>query len=694
MVEGENGGADTYSSIALSNDAARLAFQTNVPLGSGSIAGRAEAYVWTRADGTYRRISRTGDGAALGRVSGDVPITPNGRHVAFFTAQDPTIPGSVAAIHVVDLESGERDAIVGAAGVPLDAFFGIGIDLSADGRFVALATSNALSPKDINGRRDIYVFDRVTRSFELASVSSAGALSTCDSRSPSLSGDGRSVAYVSCGLLGFAHPEAGTIHAAFLRDRASGSTTLLSRPRNGGANPSYRDHDPVPTVSGDGSHVAFASPSERLVEGDTNRRIDAFVAELPAGTLRRVGLATGVALPAGPSSVDVEQPIVQEIHASRGGEQVLFSTVADNLLLSRSPSAMRVDTRSLAIRDALPLLFAGPPGATEIAQGLSDDGSIALVRRGVPNFDWAIPPGLATPLDLWLVGDAIGAVQVDTDPMLGTPHGTESARLSADGRRVAFLSRVLDPPSPRGVYRFDVATGSTARIDLPASGAPPTVGALDALALSRNGRWLVFASAADGLVAGDDDGSLDVFLADLDAGGLQRVLQPATGAPVIGPDAFGLAVAVSDDGERIAFTSDRVDLAPGEPRWTRLYLLDLGPGHLTRLSRPDAESTGTPTTPSISADGQRVAFIEGEVLRVVELGPDADIVGEPTAAFAPIRARRATISPDGYAVALLSAADFTGVPGWLAGDGVTPLLLRLPEPPAFADGFEPLAKAR
>ena len=148
-------------------------------------------------------------------------------------------------------------------------------------------------------------------------------------------------------------------------------------------------------------------------------------------------------------------------------------------------------------------------------------------------------------------------------------------------------------------------------------------------------------------------------------------------------------MAVSDDGERITFLSRRTDLAPGGAAYSRLFLLDLARNRLLLLSRANAAGYEDAASPSISADGRRVAFVQFPGLRVLELGPDGDIVGEPTESLPAIPTRHASISPDGYSVALSSGADFHWLPTWLAADGNAVFLLRLPAVALFTDGFEP-----
>jgi dipeptidyl aminopeptidase/acylaminoacyl peptidase len=75
---------------------------------------------------------------------------------------------------------------------------GVGPSPSADGRLVAYeSNASNLVEGDTNNARDIFVFDRATGTTERVSVSSAGEQGNDISLDPSLSADGRLVAYES-----------------------------------------------------------------------------------------------------------------------------------------------------------------------------------------------------------------------------------------------------------------------------------------------------------------------------------------------------------------------------------------------------------------------------------------------------------------------------------------------------------------
>jgi Tol biopolymer transport system component len=614
--------------------------------------------------------------------------------LTFGVTRNDEIADSTSGLVVRNLETGATERVFAPGEAPLRVDSG-SVSTSADARFIAFASSQTLLPEDANNRPDVYVVDRSTGRFELVSTSSGGASGDCGSYVPQISGDGSRVVFHSCARNFY--PGADGRDEIFLRDRATAQTLLMTRPLDGQL-PSghFAERDPWPhwsraSISADGQIVAFASTAEELVKGDSNRRADVFRVALPGREIERVGLASSAPVAAGASRGPLVTEAQPRAFASTGGDVVAFNAQADNLLFSRTPGALRWDVRQGSILDALTFLGEPPPRSIEVVDGISDDGGTVLVRRSVSpiEFGGVPPPPPPVPYDLWLQDRFGGYRRIDVDPMLGASHAVRMSVLSGDARRVAFVSQRMESPWTSGIYVANAFGTATRRVDVLPSGADPAVGTSSAIGISRNGRWLVFSSLADGLVAGDADGSVDLFLADLVGGGLLRLLDPATGQSLLDPDGFAAAaVAVSDDGQRIVYASDRDPLLPGGSGPFRILLLDRGLGLLREIGPPSTDGWWT-HSPSISADGRRVAFLYGRTLRVLELDASGATVGEPTLALPPIKASHAAISPDGHAVAIMSNERFDHVPGWLPGDVTMPLLLRLPEPRLFGDGFEP-----
>jgi Tol biopolymer transport system component len=111
-------------------------------------------------------------------------------------------------------------------------------------------------------------------------------------------------------------------------------------------------------------------------------------------------------------------------------------------------------------------------------------------------------------------------------------------------------------------------------------------------AVSANGRYVAFVSAADNLVAGDTNGWADVFVRDRVAHVTRRVSGPG-GTQANG---FFLTPAISADGRHVAFSSDADDLVPGDTNGTAdVFLRDLRSAERLRLvGREDRRRAAAP----------------------------------------------------------------------------------------------------
>ena len=146
--------------------------------------------------------------------------------------------------------------------------------ISEDGRYVAFRSSaNNLVSGDTNGTWDIFLRDTQTGITTRLSVDSSGTQGNDDSWSPSISADGRYVAF-SSGASNLVSGDTNGWDDIFLHDTQTGTTTRLSVDSSGkqANNQSY-----TPSISADGRYVAFSSLASNLVSGDTNGKEDVFV---------------------------------------------------------------------------------------------------------------------------------------------------------------------------------------------------------------------------------------------------------------------------------------------------------------------------------------------------------------------------------------------------------------------------------
>jgi Tol biopolymer transport system component len=146
--------------------------------------------------------------------------------------------------------------------------------LSADGRYVAFESlASNLVPSDTNGTPDVFIHDRVTGQMTRVSVSSSGEEGNGNSSEASVSANGRYVAFHSSASNLVPGDTNGTWDV-FVHDRVTGQTSRVSVSSSGeqGNGNSYEAN-----ISPDGRYVAFGSAASNLVPGDTNGTPDVFV---------------------------------------------------------------------------------------------------------------------------------------------------------------------------------------------------------------------------------------------------------------------------------------------------------------------------------------------------------------------------------------------------------------------------------
>ncbi len=203
--------------------------------------------------------------------------------------------------------------------------------VSADGRFVAFASNvQKLTADDTNGYTDIFIRDRqdaplnefcdgATDTFEHVSVGLSHKVPDGNSFAPSLSSDGRFVAFES-DATDLVRDDTNSVRDIFVRDRQTATTERVSVASDGTeANAGSFSA----ALSADGRFVAFESDATNLVPGDTKGARDIFVRDRQAGTTERVSVASdGTEADGGSGSVAI----------SADGRFVAFDSVARNLV--------------------------------------------------------------------------------------------------------------------------------------------------------------------------------------------------------------------------------------------------------------------------------------------------------------------------------------------------------------------------
>src|SRR4029077_13825020 len=134
---------------------------------------------------------------------------------------------------------------------------------------------------------DVFVRDLQTGATERVSVGERGEPANAGSSAPSISADGRYVAFSSDASNLVAHDSNG-VSDVFVRDRRKGSTERVSVSNRAEQGDAGSDGA---SISADGRFVAFRSRASNLVRGDSNGAADAFVRDLQAGATERFSVS-------------------------------------------------------------------------------------------------------------------------------------------------------------------------------------------------------------------------------------------------------------------------------------------------------------------------------------------------------------------------------------------------------------------
>jgi Tol biopolymer transport system component len=214
------------------------------------------------------------------------------------------------------------------------------------------------------------------------------------------------------------------------------------------------------------------------------------------------------------------------------------------------------------------------------------------------------------------VSVATGGAQVDN----GGTVGTTAVAMSAAGTRIAFASYATnavadDTNHASDVFVHDMRTGVTTRVSVATGGGQAAAGAeRDWVALSADGRYVVFVSDSPDLVPGDTNGIDDVFVHDMRTGVTTRVSVATDGSQAArfasGDQlAASFAPAISADGRYVAFDSSATNLVPNDGNdATDVFVHDMRTGVTSRAVATQRGVIGSGYAPAISAHGRYIAF--------------------------------------------------------------------------------------
>jgi hypothetical protein len=265
----------------------------------------------------------------------------------------------------------------------------------------------------------------------------AGAQANGGSGYPSLSADGRYVAFTS-DASNLVPGDANGVDDVFRRDRLTGRTVRVSVASDGSEanDESYTSY--LTAISADGRYVVFTSDASNLVANDTNGVDDVFVRDVTAGTTVRVSVGAGGA----EANEASDDPSI-----SADGARVVFTSGATNLVAQNVlPSQVYVRDLSLGLTILASVDSNGAPGdSTSQYPAISGDGRIVAFLSNAHNLAPGIPPW-AIPYAFYLhdLGTGVTSLAITTPSVADGSHFAGYQSLSYDGSVAAFWSDVPD----------------------------------------------------------------------------------------------------------------------------------------------------------------------------------------------------------------------------------------------------------
>jgi Ca2+-binding RTX toxin-like protein len=385
--------------------------------------------------------------------------------------------------------------------------------ISADGRFVVFESdASNLVPGDTSNKDDIFVRDTLANTTTRVSVDSAGNQGNSGSGAASISADGRFVTFSSVAT-NLVPGDTNNKQDIFVRDTLANTTTRVSVDSAGNQanNTSFRS-----SISANGRFVVFSSEASNLVPGETNNSTDIFVRDTLANTTTRVSIS---------STGDGANDGSYRPSISADGRFVTFDSDASNLVPGDTNNSTDIFVRDLST-------------------------------------------------------NAITLVSVGSSGEHGNANSFNSS-ISANGRFVAFHSRATnlvpgDTNNSRDIFVRDLLTNTTTLISVSSSGERGNGDSFNLLspgAISADGRFVVFESAATNLVPGDTNGNQDIFVRDTLANTTTRVSVNSAGNE---GNSISYITSISPNGQKVGFSSAATNLVPGDTNFDfDIFVVDL-----------------------------------------------------------------------------------------------------------------------
>ena len=289
-VEGDSGS----TSAAISGDGRYVAFQSQAQnLVAADTNNAGDIFVHDRQTGQTTRVSVSSSGAEAQGASNDPAISADGRFVVFVSDAANLVAGNTGGyrnIFLHDRQTSQTTRISAGFGSVTVNGDSDSPAISGDGSTIVFrsdATNLLAAGSDTNSAGDIFAYDRLTGKISRVSVTSGGAQAQGESTSPAIAADGSAIVFAS-NADNLTATNTGVFSNIYLRDLPTGQTIWASQAIDGSA---PNDDSDTPTISGDGSTIAFLSSANNLVGYDAKATQDVFLFDRQQNTISCISVS-------------------------------------------------------------------------------------------------------------------------------------------------------------------------------------------------------------------------------------------------------------------------------------------------------------------------------------------------------------------------------------------------------------------
>jgi Tol biopolymer transport system component len=555
--------------LNLTPDGRFIAYVANVNSNTTAV------YLWDAQTGTNVLVSCNLAGAVTTNAVANWPaVDAAGRYVVFSSTATDLTTNAVAGLFVRDLQLGTTRLVsVSSSQTALSIGLLTVPSVSADGRFVSFVAPDASR----NGEHDVFMRDVVAATTDLISAHDPALPSLTPNglsgfSTLSVSSNGWRVAFTS-EARNLARNDTNDFRDVFVRDLLNGTNLFVSVGLNGTAAAGFSTE---PSISGDGRFVAFSSFATNLVTGDTNKCQDVFVRDLQGGTTALVSVGRFGGFGNADSYAPVISAdgryvlfcsMAYNLAAGSYGSGSTVNLFCRDLLTG---TTYGLTTSGVAAASATP-----NGRFVALAEAVASPGNVYLWDAELPGriytnvTSYAGLVGLSISADanrIAMLGNSATFHLAAIDRAANTnieitifypPRSGMGLRFSADGRYLAYAASASST-TPSRVYLYDFLTRSNRLISRSFASTNAADASCDYPYINADGRFVAYRTFATNSVAYDSNGVPDLVLYDQFADA--TILLSASRDGTFTANNRSLAPVFSGNGRMLVFPSWASDL--------------------------------------------------------------------------------------------------------------------------------------